>query len=387
MENYDVVIVGAGPAGISTALHLQQIAPELASRTLVLEKARHPRTKLCGGGVVPDAERVLRRLGLDVTEVPHVTLNWTHFGFEGKGIAFRQSETYAFRVIHREELDAWLVRKARERGIVILENTPVQHVESGPKEVEIRTSERVYRAKVVVGADGAHSIVRRCISGGRRPPFACALVFWAPPRENSAHLPDVGYFDFFCISRGVPGYVWDFPILIQGQPMRSWGIAHFGVGLWQNRRRMVQLLEEEVARHGYSLGDYRLRGESVPLFRVDGVFSAPRILLVGDALGVEGIFGEGISPALGQGEIAAKAIVRAFESGNFSFQSYRAEILKSAVGRSVRRRCAFASVFYRLRQPYLQRFLWWRGGGLIEWIVQNYLTNWTEWECKSRRKK
>lgn len=96
MENYDVVIVGAGPAGISTALHLQQIAPELASRTLVLEKARHPRTKLCGGGVVPDAERVLRRLGLDVTEVPHVTLNWTHFGFEGKGIAFRQSETYAF---------------------------------------------------------------------------------------------------------------------------------------------------------------------------------------------------------------------------------------------------------------------------------------------------
>jgi ribulose 1,5-bisphosphate synthetase/thiazole synthase len=70
MAHYEVIIVGAGPAGLSTALHLQQMAPELAERTLILEKARHPRTKLCGGGVTPDAERVLGRLGLDVTEVP-----------------------------------------------------------------------------------------------------------------------------------------------------------------------------------------------------------------------------------------------------------------------------------------------------------------------------
>lgn len=378
METYDVIIVGAGPAGISTALHLQQMAPDLASRTLVLEKARYPRNKLCGGGVVPDAERVLQRLGLDVTEVPHVTLKWAQFGFEGKGIAFRHTETYAFRVVHRENLDMWLLQKARERGLTVLEETPVQRVSPVSEGVEVQTPRQTYRAKVVVGADGAHSIVRRCISGGQRPLFAYALVLWVPPNEASAHLPEVGYFDFFCVSKGIPGYVWDFPILIQGRQMRSWGIAHFGVGGRQNRRWMVQLLKEEMARHGYSLEECRLYGESVPLFQVDTVFSAPHILLAGDAIGVDGLFGEGISPALGYGEIAARAIVQAFESGDFSFQKYRADVLKSAMGRMVRRRSAFASVFYRLRHTLAQRFIWWRGKNLVEWIVKNFLASWTE---------
>jgi flavin-dependent dehydrogenase len=50
--DYDVVIVGSGPAGVSTWLHLHRFEPQLAARTLVLEKAQHPRPKLCGGGVM-----------------------------------------------------------------------------------------------------------------------------------------------------------------------------------------------------------------------------------------------------------------------------------------------------------------------------------------------
>lgn len=53
---YDVIIVGAGPAEISTALHLANLAPELITRTLILEKEGHLRPKLCGGGILPDAE-------------------------------------------------------------------------------------------------------------------------------------------------------------------------------------------------------------------------------------------------------------------------------------------------------------------------------------------
>jgi len=378
MKPYDVIIVGAGPAGLSTALHLQQIAPELAERTLILEKARHPRTKLCGGGVTPDAERVLGRLGLDVTEVPHVDLVGAHFLFEGKGISLRLGETYAFRVIHREELDAWLAQKARERGLAISEETPVQRVILSEEGVELITPRGMYRAKVVVGADGAHSIVRRAIIGKHRSPFAYALVLWCPPNQQSPHCPDVGYFDFFCTGQGVPGYVWDFPILIGGQMMRSWGICQLGVRRQDERRRMIHLLAGELSHHGYRLEDHPLYGESVPLFRSKGLFSAPHVLLVGDAAGVDRVFGEGIGPALGQGEIAARAISSAFVSGDFSFRDYRTILLESDVGRSLRRREAFASIFYRLRYPPIQRLIWWRCGRVIGFLVKNFLLGWTK---------
>src|SRR5450759_3716664 len=108
-NQYDVIIVGAGPSGISTALHLANLAPELITRTLILEKARHPRPKLCGGGILPDAEVVLCRLGLDITEVPHVDVDWAQFDFDGQGMKMRGEKKglFAFRVIRRHEFDAW----------------------------------------------------------------------------------------------------------------------------------------------------------------------------------------------------------------------------------------------------------------------------------------
>ena len=72
---YAVIIVGAGPAGISTALHLAKRSSEFIGRTLILEKAQHPRHKLYGGGILPDAEAVLQQLGLDICEVPHVDVD------------------------------------------------------------------------------------------------------------------------------------------------------------------------------------------------------------------------------------------------------------------------------------------------------------------------
>jgi len=108
MRKQEVIIVGSGPAGISTALHLANLAPELVSRTLILEKARHPRPKLCGGGILPDAEKVLCQLGLDNTEVPHVDVDWAHFDFNGRGMRMRVEKKglFAFRVIRRHEFDA-----------------------------------------------------------------------------------------------------------------------------------------------------------------------------------------------------------------------------------------------------------------------------------------
>ena len=111
---HSVIIIGGGPSGLSTALHLQRIAPHLAqaSRILILEKEQYPRFKLCAGGLTLDAEIILERLGLDVNEVPHVTADNIHFDFAGKGLNIHMRGQHALRVIRRAEFDHWLATLA-----------------------------------------------------------------------------------------------------------------------------------------------------------------------------------------------------------------------------------------------------------------------------------
>ena len=94
---YAIVILGGGPSGLSTALHLAQIAPHLTDQILILEKAHHPRPKLCAGGLTADAEIILQRLGLDVSEVPHVDASAAHLDFAGKGLTISLPNAHALR--------------------------------------------------------------------------------------------------------------------------------------------------------------------------------------------------------------------------------------------------------------------------------------------------
>src|SRR5258706_12731622 len=124
----DIIIIGRGPSGLSTALHLQRIAPHLASRILILEKEHYPRFKLCAGGLTIDAEIILERLGLDVGEVPHVFANDIHFDFESKGLSIHIPKQHALRIIRRDEFDNWLAEKAKSRGIEIREGISVKNM-------------------------------------------------------------------------------------------------------------------------------------------------------------------------------------------------------------------------------------------------------------------
>jgi flavin-dependent dehydrogenase len=362
------------------------MSPDLASRTVILEKARHPRPKLCGGGVLPDGEMVLADLGLDVAEVPSMEAVFSCFVFEDRGACLRGTAPYAFRVFRRDEFDAWLARKAMERGLDLREEIPVIGVVPGDPYVEIITARGTYRARVVVAADGAHSRIRRVIEDRRRSHYIYALSTVTPPLpDGSSHRPEQAYFDFTAISRGIPGYIWDFPTQVEGQPMRSWGIYDSNTGS-RDPRRKQELLAAEMARQGYRLEEFPLQGESVYAFSPRNVFSAPHILLVGDALGVEKMFGEGVSPAIGCGRIAVEAIVDAFAKGDFSFKDYRRRVLTSEVGKALTARVFLAEVLYRVRNPVVQRFVWWRMGRLMKWGVQHILANWAERGRKAQGK-
>ena len=75
MESYDVIIVGLGPAGAATALNLNKLEPETEIKILVQEKAKHPREKICGGGVSAHSQALLTELDFKI-RVPHMDIDY-----------------------------------------------------------------------------------------------------------------------------------------------------------------------------------------------------------------------------------------------------------------------------------------------------------------------
>ena len=378
-QKQDVIIVGAGPAGISTALHLANLAPELISRTMILEKARHPRPKLCGGGILPDAEAVLCQLGLDITEVPHVDVDWAHFDYDGKGMTMRGEKKgrFAFRVIRRHEFDAWLAAKARERGFIIHENTTVKSITAADDGVRVTTDQGEYLTAVVVGADGSNSVIRRAIIPHEDLHVARLLEIVTEPKpEESFHTQSDSYFDFAVIPQGIQGYVWDFPAIEKGKPVRVRGIYNSNVHPFKADIPLRFALDEELGRHGLQLSDYKLEGHPLRWFDAKSDFSARRVLLVGDAAGADALFGEGISIALGYGEFAAQAVQEAFIKNDFSFRGYKQSILQAELGKALRRRTWMAKFFYRLRSARFQAFVWRKMGWFIEWAMRAFFIEW-----------
>ncbi len=401
----DVIIIGGGPGGLSTALHLHRIAPRLTHRILILEKEHYPRFKLCAGGLTIDAETILERLGLDVNEVPHVFADNVRFDFESKGLNIRNTRRHVLRVIRRDEFDHWLAEKAESRGIEIRQGVTVKDIAPTPDEVIVETDQGTYHAQIVVGADGSNGVTRRCIFPNAPVYTARVLEVITPKYDVVARRVEMrqhrkpdeaissrtgkiasgksvprndesAYFEFSPIPKNFAGYIWDFPTQINGEPMRCWGIYDTNILAYGKRPQLKDTLAEEMKRVGFDLNNYKIKGHPIRWFSPDNPMSAPRVLLVGDAAGADPIFGEGISIALGYGNLAARAIKEAFERNDFSFRRYKLRVLISPLGQALFSRWIITFIIYPLKWNWFQFLLWRILKPIVVFVAWVFVLNW-----------
>lgn len=345
----DVIIAGAGPAGVGTAVALVRagLPPE---RLLCLDRARFPREKPCGGGLTGHAADAMEALGLSL-RVPAVACADGHvvYGKLRRTVPLPRP----VRVIRREEYDADLVAQARALGVEIREGEGLAafRVVSDQGLVAVTTDQdRQVRCRVLVGADGAGSVVRKHLLANYRRAPAQPLRLARLELPAPAGLEPAMVYDFSPFAAGLRGYVWLFPV--PGGRVNV-GIMHAPVSDLGGRA-LDRLLREALDRHGVAL-PRPARGWPAWPYDPRAPAAAPHLVCVGDAAGIDGLTGEGIAVGLEHGIIAAGQIAQALARKDFRFRRYTSALRRAVVGRELAldRRLAWLLYGRRDFRPWL----------------------------------
>ena len=340
MLRREIIIVGSGPAGAATALGIAARSPDLAAGTTILERAVHPRDKTCAGGVIPKAVRHLRELGLAL-DVPQAHVDDARVDTPRGRVAVADRDLC--RVVRRREFDAMLAWAARDRGVELCEGQRVLELARDGDGIRVTTDDRTYWARAVVGADGSGSHVRRALVPGDGGIVARAVMTDVPVDATTwGGFERRRYdFDFRTCATGLRGYRWVFPCVIDGVP-------HANVGAYALPPADGTRMQRELADILGTIGARATTWKAFPI-RVltrHSAVAAPRALLVGDAAGVDPLLGEGISFALEYGDLAARTLIEAQATGDWSFARYAPAVHGGPIGRKLRRLALGARLFY-----------------------------------------
>ncbi|HHL73820.1 MAG TPA: geranylgeranyl reductase family protein [Bacteroidetes bacterium] len=318
--DYDIIIIGAGPAGSCCAMYCARHG----LKTLLVDKARFPRDKTCGDAISGSSVDILDELGLTaaITALPHARVDAVLFSApNGMAVTIpftpRNSERqYYGYVCRRMDFDAMLFRAAAQQ-VETRENFTVKKIltESG-RVCGISDGSREVTAKVVVGADGFKSVLARAMQLYHHDP-AHLIVATRGYYSGISGLRDVIEIHF--VEDVLPGYFWIFPL--------GDGMANVGIGMMHNalkahgislHKAHIAATESAFFRQRFSgaklLGN--IHGWNLPIGSKRRRVHGDGFVLIGDAAGlIDPSSGEGISNAMQSGKIAAEVLAEVCAHG------------------------------------------------------------------------
>ncbi len=298
---FDVVIIGAGPAGTAAAFDLL----EAGASVLILDKVTFPRKKACAGGITPKGFQLFR---YDISSVVTRKCRSVKIRKANKHSFLIQNENIVCYMTKREDLDTFSLNKVVEKGGHFRIAKNIHQIHETPTGVTINTDIGSLKASYLIGADGANSRVRRMVTKKKGWQHQLALeadVYIDHPEQFKME------FDF---SGKHKGYYWIFP---KGDHVN---IGIYSIGI-RNKLKTQHLLKYAKKRLGPKAGMPSLAAIKGYPICTGGCpfFHNKRILFAGDAAGLaERLLGEGIYFAVKSGQEAAGAIL---ETSNNSLAS------------------------------------------------------------------
>jgi len=317
-----VIVAGAGPAGATAA----KILGEAGVSTLLIDKSAFPRDKPCGGGISARALARFPYLKDALAKIPTSWVSKVHFESPSGFVVDYRSPDPLYLMIRRCEFDHLLFSLARPR--IEAATGLVRKVTHDSDSVSVRTDTGEYHARMIIGCDGANSVIARASglrTGSVQSDYAIDMMEETPRQELSTAECDRMYIYYRIRSHYGYGYV--FP-----------KVSHLNVGVgFKLDYYLSSLRGAHYAHHQAFVDDLKskhlLTGQSnranfrafpLPITGPLARTYADRVLLAGDAGGfVNALTAEGIYYAMVSGELAAKAALDAIRAGNFASAQLR----------------------------------------------------------------
>ncbi len=292
VKPWDIIVVGAGPAGATAAYHLSKEG----YRVLLLDRASFPRVKPCGGAI---SKKVHAYLVFPPESLEGTEVFGAEFSYEGRDRLWIETEASIAKMVHREAFDLRLVRAATAQGTVFRDDEKVLGFEEEKGGIRVITEKMAYDARYAVGADGPRGPSARFLNPRDAEPMGIAL-------EEEVELDETVstkrvFLDF---GRFPWGYGWIFP---------KTGFSSVGCGAIIRREKIPIKKVYQDFRNSFGEVSGKkgtVKAHPLPYFRKTPYRRAgQRLLLVGDAARLMDPFlGEGIYYAIVSGTLAARAI-------------------------------------------------------------------------------